>query len=109
MDLRGGVPGLELREGFIADGPPGLDTVVMCARRTPLPDSVDLRPLLGNISQAEFHHESEVVWLELRDEQPTADYFRKPMNRGILVGSGASGRANRTDGRRDRPGWKAGR
>ncbi|MCO6454096.1 MAG: protein kinase [Pirellulaceae bacterium] len=80
------VPSLELREGFIADGPPGLDTVVMCARRTPLPVSIDLRPLLGNISQAEFHHESEVVWLELRDDQPTAEYFHRPMNRGIQIG-----------------------
>jgi tRNA A-37 threonylcarbamoyl transferase component Bud32 len=53
--------------GWKMGGKRGLDTIVLAARRTPLPDGVSLGQLRGNVLAACFHHPRE--WALLRGEE----------------------------------------
>ena len=54
-------------QGWKMGGKRGLDTIVLVARRTPLPDDVSLGRLMGNVPATPFNHPQE--WALLRGEE----------------------------------------
>jgi hypothetical protein len=53
--------------GWRMGGKRGLETIVLAARRTPLPDNVSLGRLMGKVPAAPLHHPQE--WALLRGEE----------------------------------------
>jgi len=66
-------------EGWPMEGPPGMETLMLFARESPLPDDVDLARLLTDLPRQEAKNSQALVWFV--GGQPTtnaADRERRP-------------------------------
>jgi serine/threonine-protein kinase len=72
--------------GLIVEGPPGLETAVLLARSTPLPEDVNLEQLVGKLPPCPHQDPREVVWLGLEPGELLARHERPPLNRGLKAG-----------------------
>jgi hypothetical protein len=70
-------------EGLRVIGPEGLETAVLLARSTPLPEDVDLQHLVGKLEPSPMQDRREVAWLELEPGEGVARHERPPLNRGL--------------------------
>jgi hypothetical protein len=73
-------------EGLRVIGPQGLETAVLLARSTPLPEEVDLEQLAGKLPPSPLQHPGEVAWLGLAPGEVLARHERPPLNRGVAAG-----------------------
>jgi hypothetical protein len=72
----------KLGNGWKMEGPSGLETIVLLARRAPLPPDVKLSALLGTLVPAPLENPGEVQWRGMEQGQSLAlkeyDRFRRP-------------------------------
>jgi hypothetical protein len=61
-------------------GKSGLETIVLAARRTPLPEGVSVGRLMGNLPPAPFRHPQE--WARLRGEEDGGEVRTTGAHRG---------------------------
>jgi hypothetical protein len=73
-------------EGFILDGPRGLETMVLLARSTPLEPGLSLHDLVGRLPPAPLVDPREVSWVELTPGRKEAWHPRPAQHRGIKLG-----------------------
>ncbi len=71
-----------LDEGHPMSGPGGLETVLLLARRTPLPTGIDLVGLVGPLAPSPLHNEHEIAMRGFDEDQPT-ETVQVALNRGI--------------------------
>src|SRR5262249_18635692 len=81
----------EKNRGLEVEGPVGLETVVLLARTTPLPRSLDLQKLVGRLPASASTNSREVVWLGQMPGELTARHER------ILHRSVTAGRSKEID------------
>jgi len=72
-------------KGLAVEGPAGLETVVLLARSTPLPASLNLAELAARLPPSPFHDPREVARLDLA---PGRSKVRETLgrNRGVVAG-----------------------
>ena len=78
------VPAQDFR-GFEVEGPAGLETAVLLARRRPLGDPNILRDLVGKLPTSPMMHPKEVVWIG-RGPADQAPRWERDLNRGLKTG-----------------------
>ncbi len=85
LPARSGVHSPErVDRGWEVDGPSGLETAVLLARREPLPSDLDWQSLVGRVAPSRFSHPQEVAWLEVRPGAKVAEQARG-LHRGLNV------------------------
>jgi serine/threonine protein kinase len=52
----------DVEQGWPMTGPAGMESLVLLARDSPLPSSIDLRDLLGQFPVQRMHHPQALVW-----------------------------------------------
>jgi len=77
----------EVERGWPMEGPSGLETILLLARRDPLPGSVNLAAVLGKLKPAPLVDPREVVLRGFDRDRPVegADFFRRPGQQAVEI------------------------